>query len=546
MKRMPHVMPASRCHWLAVVLATLALCNELPGGETRPPNIFVIFTDDHGYSDLGAQGVRADLKTPHTDALAAAGVRMTSGYVTAPQCVPSRCGLLSGQYQNRLGVESNGAFQTQDGLDGFSRALTIAERLKMAGYATGMAGKWHLGPVNEISSHGFDYAFPKSGNRPTAAIVTPTGQDQALGSFQTDGYHLDACTRFACSFIECFKDRPFFFYLAYRAPHVPLDPPQKYLDRFPGPMPERRRKALAMISAMDDGVGRIAATLRRSGLEESTLLFYIGDNGAPLKIHKRDEPGSGAGWNGSLNEPLNGEKGMLTEAGVRTPFVMTWKGVIPGGREYHHPVISLDVAATAIALAALEPDPALDGVNLIPYLTGRKDQAPHQALYWRWQGQAAIRQGDWKYLEGDGRRYLFNLAADVGETRNLIGEEADRAKRMRTLLAEWSQTLKPPGLTDSLSAAGKTYFDWYLDGKRCRVTPASGTSPTNAPKKTEPAGPKTAKELFNRRDANQDGQVTLEEFLAGRNGDKRRPLERRFKALDRNRDGVWVAKEIEN
>jgi uncharacterized sulfatase len=190
-------MPASTCRWLAVVLAALAFCHELPGAETRPPNILVIFTDDHGYSDLGAQGVRADLKTPHTDALAAAGVRMTSGYVTAPQCVPSRCGLLSGRYQNRLGVESNGAFQAPGGLDGFNSALTIAERLKTAGYATGMAGKWHLGPVNEITSHGFDYVFPKNSTRPATANITPGGHDQPLGNFQSSEYHLDACTSVA-------------------------------------------------------------------------------------------------------------------------------------------------------------------------------------------------------------------------------------------------------------------------------------------------------------------------------------------------------------
>jgi uncharacterized sulfatase len=410
-----------------------------------------------------------------------------------------------------------------------------------------MAGKWHLGPENEITSHGFDSVFPKNSNRPTKANITPERQDRPLGDFESKEYHVDACTSVACSFIERFKDRPFFFYLAYRAPHVPLDPPQRYLDRFPGEMPERRRKALAMISAMDDGVGRIVQTLRRSGLEEKTLLFYIGDNGAPLKIHKRDEPGSGAGWNGSLNEPLNGEKGMLTEGGIRTPFVVSWKGAVPGGRVYDHPVISLDVAATAVALAGLDPDPALDGVNLIPYLTDEKKEAPHGALYWRWEGQAALRQGNWKYLEGDGRRYLFNLAADLGETRNLIDQEADRATRMRTLLENWSQTLRPPGLRDSVSAAGKTYFDWYLDGKRGNPAQASGTAPGNLPKKAEPAPPKISnQELFNRRDANQDGKVTLAEFLGGRDGVRRRPLERRFKTLDRNGDGVWIANEIEN
>ena len=198
-----------------ILIAWAAILSIEPQNQAKSaekpsvPNIVLILADDHGYSDVGVQGVRPDLKTPHTDALAASGVRMTSGYVTAPQCVPSRCGLLSGRYQNRLGVESNGAFQALGGLDGFNRALTIAERLKTAGYATGMAGKWHLGPVDEITSHGFDHVFPKNSNRPTTANITPDGQDQALGEVDSKEYHLDACTSVACSFIERFKNRPF-------------------------------------------------------------------------------------------------------------------------------------------------------------------------------------------------------------------------------------------------------------------------------------------------------------------------------------------------
>ena len=161
---------------------------------------------------------------------------------------------------------------------------------------------------------------------------------------------------------------------------MPLDATQKYLERFPGKMPERRRKALAMLSAVDDGVGNILATLRRHGIEENTLIFIIGDNGAPLKIHKLDAPGGGPGWDGSLNDPMNGEKGTLIEGGIRTPFVVYWKDTIPGGQVYNHPVIALDVAATANSLAGLAEDSDLDGVNLIPYLTHQKHGAPHEVL----------------------------------------------------------------------------------------------------------------------------------------------------------------------
>ena len=433
------------------------------GGDK--PNIIVIFTDDHGYSDLSCQGVFDDVKTPHIDALASGGVRMTDGYVTAPQCVPSRGGLLSGQYQNKLGLESNPDAKT-GGLAGFGKALTIAERLKQAGYATGMAGKWHLGASEKIVDHGFDKVFHKNSNRPGIWNMDLQGQDVTLGQQQGAGYHLDLVSDFGCAFIKRFKDQPFFFYMAYRAPHVPLDPPKKYLDRFPGKMPERRRKALAMLSAVDDGVGRIVATLRDNGLEEKTLIFVISDNGAPLKIQKKDAPGGGPGWDGSLNDPLNGEKGMLTEGGIRTPFAVYWKGMIPGAQTYTHPVISLDVAATANALAGLPHDPVLDGVNLIPYLTGKNTQAPHERLYWRWLGQAVVRKGNWKYLIGSGREYLFNLAVDKEEKHNLLKEHPEMAHQLRADLKSWSQTLQPPGLPNQNRPASSRFYDYYLEGKR--------------------------------------------------------------------------------
>ena len=185
------------------------------------------------------------------------GVRATNGYVTAPQCVPSRAGLLTGRAQNRFGLESN-----KEPLDGFNAQVTVAERLKKAGYATGQVGKWHLGPTNRITDHGFDDVYAKNANRPCSANFTLEGKTIPMQTVNVKHYHLDACSQAAVAFIRRHAEKRFFLYLAYRAPHVPLDAPKKYLGRFPGKMPERRRQALAMISAMDDGVGAIVAELK--------------------------------------------------------------------------------------------------------------------------------------------------------------------------------------------------------------------------------------------------------------------------------------------
>jgi uncharacterized sulfatase len=369
------------------------------------------------------------------------------------------------------------------------------------------------------------------------------GSDVALGRENTGLYHLDACSAAACGFINRFKDQPFFFYLAYRAPHVPLDAPKKYLDRFPGEMPERRRQALAMLSAVDDGVGRIMETLRANGLEEDTLIFLIGDNGAPLKIHKRDAPGGGPGWDGSLNDPLNGEKGMLTEGGIRTPFIVHWKGAIPGGRIYSQPVIALDATATAVSVAGLS-DEGLDGVNLLPFLTGETEGPPHVALHWRWLGQSAIRKGDWKYLRSDEREFLFNMKDDPEEKHDLFATHPEIAGALHAELAQWAGTLSPPGIwamkSNGMSKAADSYYKFYIDGERAVPDPDNG-KPANT--RSRAAGP-GEEAIFKLRDLNSDGKVTWEEFSSGRPNENIPALKKVFQRRDADGDGLWEQSEI--
>jgi len=529
----------SKSQALCLFAAMLSTVTVHASAFPAKPNIIVVFTDDHGYADLSCQGIFDDLKTPHIDSLARNGVRMTSGYVTAPQCSPSRGGLMTGRYQNRFGLESNG-----DDLAGFNAELTIAERLKKAGYATGMIGKWHLGSGNQITRHGFDDVFFRNSSQGGWVNYDLQGNDVEGGPDKSGLYHIDACSGAARAFIKRHHAEPFLLYVAYRAPHVPLDATEKYLRRFPGEMPERRRRALAMISAVDDGVGGILQSLREYGIEEKTLIFFIGDNGAPLKIHKIDAPGIGPGWDGSLNDPLNGEKGTVIDGGTRVPFVVSWKGTIPAGQVYDQPVISLDVAATAVELAGLGKDAKLDGVNIVPYLTGEKSGAPHDALYWRWVGQAAIRRGKWKYIQGGSRRYLFDLDRDISEKKNVIAEYPEIAEGMAERLAEWSKELSPPGLSKPPARAGIAYFDHYLDGKEASH-PGFRAQPANAKKPARTSGKRpAAANIFKKRDVNKDGKLTLDEYIGNPTGRNVPALTRQFKTRDRNSDGLLTLAEL--
>jgi uncharacterized sulfatase len=463
---------------LVHLLTSCAFLVSASAAETAKPNIIVIYTDDHGYADIGIQGSVPDIKTPNVDALARGGVLAKHGYSTAPQCMPSRAGLLVGKFQNRFGLESNGG-----SLEGFDKETTFAERLQKAGYVTAQFGKWHLGMDIRIPSHGFKHVFAQAGQRPFAANITVDGKDRPMGTSPPEMYHIDACSRAAAAVIGRYKNDPFLLYIAFRAPHTPLDAPKSYTGRFPGEMPERRRQALGMLSAIDDGVGLITGALKKHGLTERTLIFFIGDNGAPLKIHKTDSPlnGDAGGWDGSLNTPLNGEKGMLAEGGMHVPFVISWPGTIPGGQSFVHPVSALDVAATATALAGIETRPGdLDGVNLIPYLKGGIHTPPHEALYWRWVAQAAIREGNWKLLRGGDREYLYDLGADLEEKHNLAAKHPEIAARLRAKLTTWSAGLNPPGLAiGPMAQAWKNYYDFYLDGKAIAGR-ADGTSKASA------------------------------------------------------------------
>ena len=453
----------------------LALCG-MAAAEPSRPNVIVILADDMGWSDLGAQGVVKDCKTPNLDSLATSGVRCTAGYITAPQCSPSRAGIVTGCYQQRYGID------TIPDVPLPTEATTLAERLGPAGYRCGFVGKWHLEPnptcekwiAKELPA--MAKLPPKERRLPQAKVLaySPAAQGfheyfwgemrQYRANYSLVGtdlkpegemipmpqdFRIDVQTRAAVTFIERNHQKPFYLHVGYYGPHTPLEATKKYLDRFPGPMPERRRYALAMLAAIDDGVGEILVKLREHDLEKNTLVIFTSDNGAPLKITKEDSPinGDAGGWDGSLNDPWIGEKGMLSEGGIRVPMLFSWKGTLPAGKTYTQPVSSLDFAATANAIAGLPPTTALDGVNLMPFLTGESPAAPHADLYWRFWSQSAIREGRWKYLStGSHGEYLFDLESDAHETRNLLADHREQATALRAKLQKWTSQFQPPGI----------------------------------------------------------------------------------------------------
>ena len=412
-------------------------CSPALAAPARP-NIVFIAADDLGYAELGVQGCR-DIPTPNIDSIAASGVRFTDGYVSCPVCSPTRAGWITGRYQQRFGHEFNpGPAQQADPNFGLPLSeVTLANQLKAAGYATGIVGKWHLGyrPEFHPQKRGFDEFFGFLGG---AHPYLPTlGADPILRGTQPveeREYLTEAFAREALDFIERHRNQPFFLYLSFNAVHAPLQATEKYLARFSQTQDQRRRTFAAMLSAMDDAVGRVLQRLREHKLEDNTLVVFISDNGGPTNNTS------------SRNDPLRGYKGQVLEGGIRVPFLMQWKARLPKGLVYREPVISLDIFPTVVAAAGASlPANPLDGVNLLPYLTGQSKGAPHHALYWRFGAQAAIRKGPWKMVRlADGQPQLYNLAEDIGESRDLASAQPAKLKELLEDWEAWNRQLSPP------------------------------------------------------------------------------------------------------
>lgn len=426
------------------------------------PNILVIVADDLGHGDLGLTG-SSEISTSVIDGLAGNGVVVNNGYVVHPYCGPSRAGLLTGRYPARFGMEFNVDYSPYDEHLGLPKSeITIADRMRQAGYQTGLIGKWHLGaaPPFHPNHRGFDYFYGFLGGghsyfpENTSVSWPLTNPDGSPNISARAGYYLPlvrngrpaefdeylttALSRDAAKFVSN-ADKPFFLVLSYNAPHEPLEAPEELVEQYSHIEDPERRTYAAMIHAMDDGIGMVLDALRTTGKFDNTLIFFLSEHGGVYP----EEWMSYADWADS--SPYRRGKVSLTEGGIHVPFVVHWPAGLPSGRKFDGLVSTLDIAATAIAVADGDSsDGLLEGKNLVPYLTGESPGSPHEALFWRFaEGDHiwAVRTPDAKYMQqmlpGVGRAF-FDMTEDPFETRNIVDQYPERQAELARLWNEWN------------------------------------------------------------------------------------------------------------
>jgi arylsulfatase A len=414
-------------------------CSGKSQPEPSKPNIIVIMADDLGYGGISCYG-ESVIETPELDALARNGIKFTDFHANAPVCTPTRAALLTGNYQQRSGMEGviyvRG--ETREvGLD--TSQVTIAELLKNNGYTTGAMGKWHLGYKKEYNPvhHGFDefYGFV-SGN-----IDYHSHYDNAgiydwwhnLDTIQEEGYATDLITRHSVDFINQHKDKPFFLYVAHEAPHVPFQGRNDPAYRFPGkeftyygPVEDQQRAYKEMVEVMDEGIGKIMETLKENKLEENTLVIFLSDNGAEA-----------FGNNGGLN----GQKLDLLEGGHRVPAIAYWKDKIASG-ESSETVTTMDLLPTILSISRtpVKEEVNFDGMDFSKVLF---ESAPleERTVFWRYQDKKAARNKQWKLLITEKDTALFDLKQGLQETKDLSEQHPKIAEDLIRQIADWEREM---------------------------------------------------------------------------------------------------------
>ena len=438
---------------VASILLTFLLGNIALGAQKiRKPNIITFYIDDMSEGLLATYG--SDLvPTPNIDAIGKRGVRFTHGYVTAPMCSPSRIGLLTGRYQQRIGhdgVYRHGNVRTPTPVKGMNLDLNIfPQYLKKLGYVTGISGKWHLGHEKGYlpASRGFDFSFGSVGNLSFNRESKKGEGDFYRGAkiLEKPGWLVTSpmYAKEAVGFIEQYKDKPFFLYVSFNATHAPARSSDHWRDKLAHIEKKKLAKA-AQVAELDEAIGTVMKSLKDHDLVSDTLIFCLADNG------RSDFSGGLNGLEGSNG--LRGDKWETWEAGIRVPWIVQWEGRIPAGVVIDEPVIQLDILPTALAAAGSD-EGQFDGLNLLPLMEGAVSTLKKRPLYWRVASQRkgietfAIRYGDWKLakpVRDEATVVLVNLAKDRGELKDVSKKHPEKVSELQDLWDKWNTSMKAP------------------------------------------------------------------------------------------------------
>ncbi|MEJ7604756.1 MAG: sulfatase-like hydrolase/transferase [Bryobacteraceae bacterium] len=408
----------------------------------RRPNVVVFLVDDMGYGDIGSYGVK-DTKTPHLDRLARDGVRLTDNYSNGPVCTPTRAALMTGRYQQRVGLEW--ALVPADAGKGLSITETsLATMLKREGYKTALFGKWHLGAEPEFgpNAHGFDEFFGiLSGNVDHYSHKYRSGFSDLWENtkpVEQPGYLTDLIAERASAYVTRNVANPFFLYVAFNAVHWPFQAPGKPNDvRTSATWVDGTRRDYAqMVESVDSAVGHVLQAIDKSNLAKDTLIIFTDDNG---------------GERLSRNEPLFNHKQTLWEGGIRVPAIVRWTGQLPAGKVSAQATMTMDWTATILAAAGAKPtaDRPLDGMDVLPILKGNQPMR-ERTFCWRVnraeRKQKAVRQGKWKYVQDGAHDMLFDLEKDISERVDIAYQYPEKLVELRVAMERWEADLarNPP------------------------------------------------------------------------------------------------------
>ncbi len=399
------------------------------GDSNSKPNILIILVDDLGYGDLSSYGA-TDLKSPNIDGLVRAGMRVENFYANCPVCSPTRAALLSGRFPDLVGVPGVIRTHVTNNWGWLSpRAVLLPQMLKRAGYHTAIVGKWHLGLAspNKPNERGFDHFHGFLGdmmddyyNHRRHGFNYMRLNDTEI---DPEGHATDLFTQWAIDYLRersKKRERPFFLYLAYNAPHTPIQPPEEWIKRVKQREPaisDKRAKLVALIEHLDAGIGKVIDALKETGLGDNTLVVFTSDNGGQLGV-------------GATNGPWRAGKGDMYEGGIRVPMCAVWPGRIKPGSRSDRVALTMDIFPTVCEAAGVKIEHEVDGVSFLPTVLGRNQPADERLLFWvrreggkQYGGRAyyATRQGDHKLLQNSPFEplKLYNLKDDPKEERPL-------------------------------------------------------------------------------------------------------------------------------